>query len=277
MHHPPIRVQPPRNPSRPALLSEWSTLEARPLSRESFSDLLDARIPAIVLPRFIDGSECLRLISNLQASGMSNYSHVNHPVERLGMALMEYHLKGSPAEYFARVSSARETYLQAVAGISEDPISRLARGIGESSGRPVEIAREVATGRPYHAGTFRNVKSRGNLHFDFAPLESPGWEIGKALHQLTWNLYLNRPVGGTLRVYAREYQPSDERLRVPGQYFYNHQVVSKAGFFEYSPVPGEVVLFNSRNFHEIDPVEGNRYTLSSFISEMPDGRLLLWS
>ncbi len=129
----------------------------------------------------------------------------------------------------------------------------------------------------YFAGSFRNVMTLGHIHFDFAPFEAVGWNIDAVESQLSWNLYLNQPMGGELRVYNRAYQPADEALRVPKQYYYENAVVAGVEQFTYHPKIGDVVIFNSRNFHEVTQVTGDRYSLSSFIGRTTSGELHLWS
>jgi len=104
-----------------------------------------------------------------------------------------------------------------------------------------------------------------------------GWKIEEVEKQLSWNLYLNQPVGGDLKVYSRFYELKDEAKRVKGEYYYDYSLVKDAQVFSYTPRVGEIVVFNSRNFHEVLPVSGDRFSLSSFIGKFPNGDLGLWS
>jgi len=237
--------------------------------------LFTGEIPAIILPKFIETRDCNEIVSNLRNMGMSTYTHVSHAVGRLGLAQMEYHLKGTKKDYFDRVDSAKSSYQRAIAR-TIDPIEKLLGYLRHCGSTHVDIAMERALGS-YFAGTFRNVTTLGHLHFDFAPFEAKGWDISIIEQQLSWNLYLNQPSGGNLRVFRRFYNTEDEVLRVAGEYYYNKSIVEDSVQFVYSPRIGDIVIFNSRYFHEVEPVTGDRYSLSSFIGKEKDGKLILWS
>lgn len=255
--------------------SPWTVKTAQLLTNDTLIALFDGAIPAIILPNFLSPSDCGRIVANLATLGMGTYSHVNHSVGRLGLAQMEYHLKKSKDSYFSAVQDACATYHKATQG-SEDPIQKLIGQLAHSTSTDVRIAEEGSSER-YFAGTFRNVMTLGHLHFDFAPFEARGWDIAKIQSQLSWNLYLNQPSGGNLKVYNRFYNPEDEKLRVEGEYFYDRQIVANSEQFSYAPKVGDLVLFNSRNIHEVEPVTGNRYSLSSFVGKTNDQSLILWS
>lgn len=253
----------------------WTSKSAQLLTSENLNALFEGRIPAIILPSFISAGDCNEIVSNLKTLGMGTYSHVSHPVGRLGLAQMEYHMKNDKAGYFDRVKSANETYKDAI-GCAQDPVEKLISYLKHVCSSDVTIANEMNYG-PYFAGSFRNVMTLGHLHYDFAPFEAKGWDISAVEQQLSWNLYLNQPLGGNLHVYKRFYEPADEALRVKGDYFYDMSVVSGAERYTYSPRVGDVIIFNCRYFHEVKAVQGDRYSLSSFIGRLPTGDLILWS
>ena len=254
---------------------KWTTDRAQLLDERSLKALFAGDIPAIILPGFIAQSSCGVIVENLQRIGMGNYSHVNHAVGRLGLAQMEYHLKCDKAGYFSRVSDAANVYNSAIE-FAENPLQKLIQFLGHAQSGGVEIAQDDEFGT-YFAGSFRNVMTVGHLHYDFAPFEALGWSVDAIASQLSWNLYLSQPTGGDLHVYNRMYQPSDEALRVSGEYYYEQQIVAGVDQFTYSPRVGDIVIFNCRNFHEVKPVNGDRYSLSSFIGKTKSNDLVLWS
>ncbi len=103
---------------------KWQTPRAQLLQERSLAALFADEIPAIILPKFILPSDCETIVANLRRLGMGTYSHVNHAVGRLGLAQMEYHINGDKAGYFARVSEAQNTYMQAI-GTAKDPTRKL--------------------------------------------------------------------------------------------------------------------------------------------------------
>lgn len=254
---------------------EWPLEDASPLTCESLNALFDGQIPAVVLPNFISTADCEKIVENLREMGMGTYSHVNHAVGRLGLAQMEYHLKQDKKGYFDRVIAAIDTYKRAVAR-SEDPLEKLFNHLISRGIQNVSLAKEQDYGS-YFAGSFRNVMTVGHLHYDFAPFEAKGWDIAGIEKQVSWNLYLNQPTGGDLHVYKRFYNPDDESLRVSGEYYYDRSLISGADQYRYSPRVGDIVMFNCRYFHEVKPVNGDRYSLSSFIGKKQNGDLIFWS
>ena len=254
---------------------QWHTRRYYPLTAENLINLFAGEIPAIRLPRFIGPRDCSQIVENLKTLGMGTYAHVNHPVGRFGLAQMEFHLTGSKEGYFQRVQEAQMNYDKAISG-AVDPVALLLSTLRHTIDQEVGIATEPGHGQMF-AGTFRNVMTAGYKHFDFAPIESEGWEIAKIENQVSWNLYLNQPVGGDLIVHNHRYELKDETLRVEGQYFYADELVAGSDAFQYTPVVGDVVLFNSRYIHEVKPVTGDRFSLSSFIGQISDESLILWS
>lgn len=253
----------------------WLSAAAFPLTERNLNLLFEGAIPAILLKQFVSAKTCSIIVENLRRLGMGTYSHVSHAVGRMGLAQMEYHLKGSKAGYFEKVPDARAKYQQAIAN-ALDPVRELVNVLDHVTEHEVKTACETGFGEMF-AGTFRNVMTVGHKHFDYAPFEAQGWDISKIESQLSWNLYLNQPQGGDLVAYNRPYHPADEQLRVEGQYYYDNSIVSGAEAFRYTPRIGDVVIFNSRNIHEVEPVLGDRFSLSSFIGREKNKNLVFWS
>jgi hypothetical protein len=243
---------------------------------QEFRSLLNGDVPALVFPSFVESLRCAEIITNLVECGMGSLGHISHHVGRLGLTQMEHYLKGRKSEYFNAVNEASLGYGRIVGIVGVDPLKAVMSLLATLSGVPCSIANEPGFG-PYFAGSFRNVTTLGHLHFDYAPLETRGWAISEVSRQLTWNLYLNAPSGGALVVYDKQYSPADESTRKNGDYWYLSETVSGARRVTYQPAVGDLVIFNSRNFHEVLPVSGDRYSLSSFAGQMPGGDWALWS
>lgn len=116
------------------------------------------------------------------------------------------------------------------------------------------------------------------LHMDFAKYDGPDWSIGEVAHQLSWNLYIRgQSKGGECVVHNRPWKPEYEAMKVDGSYHYNRAVVEGAEAKSNPFVEGDLVLFNSRNFHEVGDSQANRITMSSFIGRFPNQDVVLWS
>lgn len=113
---------------------------------------------------------------------------------------------------------------------------------------------------------------------DYAPQDAKDWSIEGVTEQISWNLYLQSPRwGGEALVYDRAWQAGDERFRSAESYHYSHDVVGDS-IVKINPfIEGDLVFFNSRNYHSVTKSIGQRLTMSSFVGRKNDGRLVLWS
>lgn len=148
----------------------------------------------------------------------------------------------------------------------------------------VSVAREdKIEGSPtYFAGILRQVNHGTFAHFDFARFHAgEEWTVGRTDAQLSWNIFLTQPESeGSTIVYDRQWEPAFEQARASYTDPYDPKLIStETRRLVSQPELGALVLFNSRNFHEVLPSHGatRRITLSSFIGRTEDGNLLLWS
>lgn len=143
--------------------------------------------------------------------------------------------------------------------------------------KKVGIAKENNYLGKYFAGLIRHINV-ALLHLDFAQLDAPDWKIGCCMEQLSWNLYIRVPKsGGECIVHNRQWCTNDEKYKLPNSYGYDPSLVENSQTKYIAPVLGDLVLFNSRNFHQVLPGQGERITMSSFIGRVPTGDLVFWS
>ena len=263
-------------PLRAENAEHWKTSNETWLTGEAIEALLRNEVAAIRIPGFATPEECRQLEDGIERVGFDFYENVDPPIGRIGITQFE-HRDGRKSEYFA---AAPEAYAKQkrVAQKAFDPIQRFGWMLRQASNRRIDIATEPGKGE-YFAGLYRQI-NRALLHADWAPLDAPGWAIGENRAQLAWNLYVKSPDdGGECVVHNVPWQPEYEELKVPDSYGYSPELVADAESVRLKPKVGDVTIFNSRNFHEVlgggDP--GSRITLSSFVGESPDGRLVLWS
>lgn len=255
--------------------TKWSTLKDCELTPENLEALLKNEIPSIRISKFASADECEKILQGIENIGFDFYENVQPPIGRIGITQFEYSNFGKPG-YFNAVKKAYNTYQQ-VTQLSFDPLERLAKILSNNFSEEVKVAYENELYGNYFAGLIRHINV-ALLHIDFAQLDAPDWEIGNIISQLAWNLYVKAPnQGGVCKVYNRQWQPEDEKFKISGSYGYNHSLVAKSEVKENMPVVGDLVIFNSRNFHEVLPGVGERITISSFIGKMPEGDLIFWS
>ena len=261
------------------MAATWVTLEEAPLTRESLAALLLNRIPAIRIRGFASGAECASFARAARAGPIKYYS-VTPPVSYIGMAQYEYRWDRPKADYFHDVTTANDN-LARVTSASFDPIVRLIRHLGAVHDAPVGIGHETGLG-PYYAGIIRLASQGIKLHADFAPFNSPAYSIGRIDAQLAWNFFAeDLSQGGATIVHNAPWSPAVKPGEIPQSYDLPRAAVAGASTFTYAPTAGDVVIFNSRNPHEVmgGPADQgrDRIGIGSFIGRMPDQSLVMWA
>ena len=252
----------------------WRTPSVTGFTHDALQALMRHELGAVRLPAFATPDECAALAEAAERHGFENYKDTVPPIGRIGVARFDY-LPHEKARYRADAAAAR-TVLSRIIESSFDPFQRFAAALQASTPSPVRLAREEATG-DYFLGVFRNMQGGAPPHIDYAPWEARGWAIADVTAQLTWNLYLTIPdEGGGTRIYDRAWQPEDERHKLPGSYAYASEVVDRAPACDLQPRLGEVIVFNTRNYHEVFASTSMRMTCGSFFGPASDGELWLW-
>ena len=261
------------------MAATWVTLEEAPLTREALAALLENRIPAIRMRGFADSVECAAFARAARAGPIKYYS-VTPPVGYIGMAQYEYRWDRPRADYFHDVAVANRNLAQ-VTSASFDPVVRLIEGLAAVYDAPVGIGQEPGLGA-YYAGIIRLASQGIKLHADFAPFNSPAYSIGRIDAQLAWNFFaedLNE--GGATIVHNAPWSPAVKPSEIPQSYDLPRTGVAGATTFCYAPTAGDVVLFNSRNPHEVmgGPADQgrDRIGIGSFLGRMPDRSLVMWA
>jgi hypothetical protein len=258
-----------------AEITSWSRLSDS-LDAVSLQQLLRNEIAAIVVPGFASAAECASLAERATRIGFESYRNVAPPIERIGITVFEYDVIGME-RYFQAADAARRIQREVFAS-SFDPVERFIRLIAEHHHGAVSIATDPEFGR-YFAGLVRRIEDGTMLHVDYAPAEHPAWCVGQVRCQLAWNVYveLESPEAGWTHIFNRPWQPALEGFKIPDSYGYRRDLLDGVEQFSYRPALGDLFLFNTRNFHEVAPGNGNRMTINSAVGLFEDGALLLWS
>jgi hypothetical protein len=249
------------------------------LNRESFAALLADEIPAIRIRNFATAQECAAFADAVRRRGLRFYS-VARRIGYIGLAQYEYRWDRPKEDYFRDVIVA-DREKQAVLDASFDAVRRLIDRLAEHypAGR-VGIAEEALG--PYYAGIIRQASEGVDLHADFAPLNAPAYVIGSIDAQLGWNFYAEGLIaGGETTVHHAPWTPEMRPGEIPKSYGLPREIVSGAETFTFTPDIGDVVIFNTRNPHEIAGGEAGsgreRISIGSFIGRLPNRDLVLWS
>jgi hypothetical protein len=260
------------------MATTWIDREEHELSRESLEMLLDNRIPAIRIRNFATPEECARFAEVAKRNIVKYYS-ITKRVGYIGLAQYEYRWDRPKSDYF-RDAAAAEEEVRRVIQQSFDPRARLIDMLQALRDEPVETAHEE--GGTYFAGIIRSTSDGIDLHADWAPLNSPSYDIAQIDGQLGWNFFAESLLtGGYTTVHNRPWSPEAAPGEIPRSYGLDRESVAGAATFQYQASAGDVVLFNTRNPHEVAggavAPGGSRVSIGSFIGRMPDRRLVLWS
>ena len=273
-HHPAPLYTGAGHPVRP----RWRSAAEAPLTAENLHALLDDEIPAIRIPGFASPAECAAFAQVVSDADLSYYS-VRRRIGYIGLAQYEYRWDRPKSDYF-RDAAAVEARRDAVQARAFDAVGRLIDRLAAVSPAGVGIAEEA--GGRYYAGIIRHASEGVDLHADWAPVNSPAYDIAAIDAQLGWNFYAQELVeGGETTIHHAPWTPAHAPGEIPQSYGLPPETVAGAERFTFRAVAGDVVIFNTRNPHEIAGGRAapghDRISIGSFIGRLPSGRLVLWS
>ncbi len=161
------------------------------------------------------------------------------------------------------------------------------------------VVADEGYGKRYFSGIFRAINESTPIHCDWSPYDSrtEDWIINQVTKQATFNLYLTPFTGGRTEVHDVQWTPDALKFRDTESYGYSPAIVGGRNKAIFEPQVGDLCLFNTRNMHQVFPVEKEanadeeglvngrraRLTLSSFIGTLPakgageKPMLILWS
>ena len=242
--------------------------------------MLDNRIAAVLVRSYASPAECAAFSRAARAGNMKFYS-VAKRIGYIGMAQYEYRWNRPLYDYFGDVSKANADLSAVVANAGFDPVARMIDHLLEVWDVPAGIGREAGHG-DYYASIVRMTPEGVDLHADFAPFNSPTYSNAHVDAQLGRNFFAEQlATGGDTTIHNAPWSPAVEPGTIPQSYNRPRGIVAGAPTFTYAPTAGDVVIFNTRNPHEIaggTPEAGrDRISIGAFIGRMPDRSLVLWS
>lgn len=259
-------------------MSTWIDDTEHELTTENLALLLDNKLPAIRIKGFATPDESSAFSAAAKAGNMQHYN-VADRIGFIGLAQFQYRWSKTKAEFLADVPKAQADVNAVFVG-SFNPLQRLMERLRAVWPAVVDVARE--DGQPYFAGIIRSTNDKIDLHVDWAPVNSPDYAIGAIDGQLGWNFFAEELAsGGHTTVYNNPWNPEIVEGEIPKSYGLDRGLTEGVPRFTYRATAGDVVIFNTRNPHEIAPGTtkpgGSRVSIGSFIGRMPDHRLVLWA
>ena len=152
----------------------------------------------------------------------------------------------------------------------------------------VSVASE-GDNQKYFSGIFRQINGGTPVHCDWCPYDclTEDWILSKITQQAVFNLYISPTRGGGTTLYDVQWSPEALKYRDPASYGYFPGLVEGRAKAPFQPEVGDLYLFNSRNMHEVAPIEPGwkvpRIALASFMGFLPSEvtggrpRLMFWS
>ena len=247
------------------------------LTAETLSALFEGSVLAIHIPNFAPLHEISCLAKRANDLEFKPYEQVWPLIDRVGITVFEFDGTTGKPGYFEAVPGASLHRENTTQGIF-DPVKKIMHALASCTDQTVQIAQEEGYG-PYFAGLIRRIEAGTLIHIDYAPAEHPGWKVASVTAQLVWNLYLeitaDKP--GSIRVWNRQWHKADKQYKLADAYGYDPAVVAGANFVDISPSPGDLIVINSRNYHQVSPASGQRIAATSAIGRLPNGEIILWS
>lgn len=256
------------------------TLE-RPLDlAKSLQEIIQKEKLAVLISRFMPEDVCKKLQKNIEDLGVDWYPNCTGKQGRIGIGATEFsHRQDGKETYFSSIGQA-EKNLQRILDGTKNPCDQLIELINPHF--PTARASEVGYGN-YFCGLIRAMGSASTLHYDFAPTQARGWSIDRIGEQLAVVFYFSLPEsGGSLRIYERRWTAEDEAhnndVAEKGPFGFSEDFLSGVPFVEVMPKIGDVIIFNSRNFHMVTtPDDGSvRFSMNAFLGSC-DNSLIMWN
>ncbi|KAH8763791.1 hypothetical protein F5883DRAFT_676587 [Diaporthe sp. PMI_573] len=285
-------------PTHPA--GAWTTDQAQPLSKQSFLDLLEGKIPVIRIPGFASKEVCGKIIEELTPK-LCPYLHATGPaVQKVGLAQFEFQAQ-SEEDYKTRTHKEKERYFEESAKIRHlhDDLAKVAgenvwaRVISTLAALVPEWDVSVASegdGKDYFSGIFRCINNGTPIHCDWCPYDcnTEDWIINRITNQAVFNLYITPVNGGGTTCYDVQWTPEALRHRDPNTYGYHPDLVEGRKSCLFEPEVGDLFIFNSRNMHKVQAINKDytppgRVALASFMGVLPPeeeggrSKLMFWS
>ena len=111
----------------------------------------------------------------------------------------------------------------------------------------------------YSQVMIRSLKEGALLHADFANFLKPNWQIKNIDAEFAWNIFLETPEqGGECVVFNKQWDLSDNQFILDDTYGYSDDVVKGKDSMIHQPQEGDLVIFNSKNFHKVNQSFGKK-------------------
>lgn len=244
----------------------WEISVSNLISTPSIHGLFNNKIGLIAIKNFLSDEFRFRILEELRVIGFNGYE--NNQVDVAKICASQFERMYQKHEYFNDISNCRMPVLR-----SYNEFVFALHNLFELNGFRLNVAFDCEEGKYLLPAVARLMISGVLLHRDYAPVEALKWTIGRLSQQLAFVAYLNDFTGGCVTIYPREWEPLDDITYKSKGYSFDMAAVGSIPGLTYQPEPGDLVLFNTKNFHLVHP-STERITLGGFIGREPDSNTL---
>ncbi len=245
-----------------------------------FDDLVSGAVPLVVIRGLISDERLAQLRASIERrrEHIRVTRYVNGALTVIGTYLAKH--TAAPQRYFDEASDRTFALPGEVESLRRDVCADLERRLGLASLKSVE---ELALGAyapaivRFHADGVANPLHNDNIMRDAA---GTGLTVAQLSCQLSCVSCLQAcDAGGRLRIYRKVWSAADERFKIPRGLGYEREVVAGAEVISFAPSAGDVYVFNTTHYHEVDRVSGaERITMGFFFGCEAGGRhAIAWS
>ena len=247
------------------------------LTRDLLLRLFAGTLGAITVTNALPVALSSSFLAQLDPSLFGGYASDRYqlPATRLGPVINEFRGDGDVGEsYWQKANSTANYWSSRPRAVN---LRNTAMELVQSAWQ-APVVPASTHGRDLFWGIVREINSGTLIHWDEVIREYPVDFLDRMpVAQLALNIFLSVPdQGGETAIWRKRWEPKDEIYRTG--FGYRSESVREKPRLLVAPKRGDVMLFDSRNFHAVqNSTEGRRIALSFFIGLAGDGNLIVWS
>lgn len=252
--------------------SVTSLINRDSLVQKLYTDLRQGKIPAIVIPNFLDSAKCQKIANQILNSKTSSGCGLT---EKIGESINSY--ISNKLEYFKNAKVSNK-YLNQIF-LNDDPREMMLNEISKLTKKKIQFAKENLSS--YSQGIIRchSVGDVVHIHRDKACFDAPEFSVSKLSDQMSAVLHLqSSESGGELIIYDKFWSDNDERFRNP-KFGYTSNVVNDVHMSKIFVRQGDLVIINPNKYHSVNTIKGKikRVTFGFFFGQESESNLYAWS
>lgn len=252
--------------------SVTSLINRDSLVQKLYTDLRQGKIPAIVIPNFLDSAKCQKIANRVLNSETSPGCGLT---EKIGESINSY--VSNKLEYFKNAKVSNRHLNQIF--LNNDPRETMLKEISKLTKKKIQFAKESSVS--YSQGIIRchTVGDTVHIHRDNASFDAPEFSVSKLSDQMSAVVHLQTcESGGELVIYDKFWNTNDERFRNP-EFGYADDIVNRVHMSKIVARQGDLVIINSNKYHSVNIIKGKikRITLGFFFGHEPESNFYAWS